>query len=131
MGGGAVQDRAPKRLAKKAKRGFRGYPVPTVALYDPDDVTAAKITVGIIPAERAGASDLRRWVSDGSDIRRDVEVAAEVLLFIEAAGALSMAMVDRIIGCPHEEGIDYEGATCPLSPFWAGRDRWTVRQGAD
>jgi hypothetical protein len=22
-------------------------------------------------------------------------------------------MTDRIIGCPHEEGIDYEGATCP------------------
>jgi len=125
-----MQDRAPKRLAKKAKRGFRGYPAATVALYGPDDATAAKITVGIIPAEGAEASDLRRWVSDGSDIRRDVEVAAEVLLFIEAAGALSVAMVDRIIGCPHEEGIDYEGATCPLCPFWAGRDPWTVRRGA-
>jgi hypothetical protein len=22
-------------------------------------------------------------------------------------------MTDRIIGCPHEEGIDYEGASCP------------------
>ncbi len=87
-----MQDRAPKRLAKRAKRGFRGYPAATVALYGPDDATAAKITVGIIPAEGAEASDLRRWVSDGSDIRRDVEVAAEVLLFIEAAGALSVAM---------------------------------------
>jgi hypothetical protein len=34
-------------------------------------------------------------------------------------------MVDRIIGCLHEEGIDYHGPTCPLYPFWAGRDRWT------
>jgi hypothetical protein len=34
-------------------------------------------------------------------------------------------MTDQIIGCPHEEGIDYEGATCPACPFWAGRDRWT------
>jgi hypothetical protein len=34
-------------------------------------------------------------------------------------------MTDRIIGCPHEEGIDYEGAACPACPFWAGRDRWT------
>ncbi len=121
-------DRAPKRLAKKAKRGFRGYPVATVALYGPDDVMATKIAVGIIPAEGAGTSDLRRWMSDGSDIRHNAEVAAEVLLFIEAAGALSVTMVDRIIGCPHEEGIDYEGATCPLCPFWAGRDRWTGRQ---
>jgi hypothetical protein len=34
-------------------------------------------------------------------------------------------MVDRVIGCPHEEGIDYEGPTCPHCPYWAGRDRWT------
>jgi hypothetical protein len=35
-------------------------------------------------------------------------------------------MVDRIIGCPHEEGIDYpDGAECPECPFWKGRDRWT------
>jgi len=118
-------DRAPKRLAKKAKRGFRGYPVATVALYGSDDVTATKIAVGIIAAEGAEASDVRRWVSDGSDIRRNAGVAAEVLAFIEAAGALSVTMVDRIIGCPQEEGIDYEGPTCPACPFWAGRDRWT------
>ena len=33
--------------------------------------------------------------------------------------------VDRIIGCPHEEGIDYpEGGKCPACPFWASRDRF-------
>jgi hypothetical protein len=117
--------RGPKRLAKKAKRGFRGYPVATVALYGPDDVTATKVAVGIVPAEGAETSELRRWLSNGSDIWRDLQVAAEVLAFIEAAGALSVTMVDRIIGCPHEEGIDYEGPTCPVCPFWAGRDRWT------
>ena len=121
-------ERGPKRLAKKAKRGFRGYPVATVALYGPDDVTATKIAVGIVPAEGAETTELRRWLSDGSDIRRDLQVAAEVLTFIEAAGAPSVTMVDRIIGCPHEEGIDYEGPTCPACPFWAGRDRWTGRR---
>jgi len=47
----------PKRLAKKAKRGFRGYPVATVALYGPDDVTATKIAIGIVPAEGAETSE--------------------------------------------------------------------------
>jgi len=111
-------DRAPRRMAKKAKRGFRGYPVATIALYGPDDAKATKIAVGIIPADGAEASD----------IRRDAEVAAEVLTFIEAAGALCVTMVDRIIDCPHEEGVDYEGPTCPACPFWAGRDRWTGRR---
>jgi hypothetical protein len=34
--------------------------------------------------------------------------------------------LERIIGCPHEEGIDYpEGKSCPQCPYWAGRDRFT------
>ncbi len=33
--------------------------------------------------------------------------------------------VDRILGCPHEEGIDYAvGEACPQCPHWAGRDRF-------
>jgi len=67
-------------------------------------------------------------MSDGSDIRRNAEVAAEVLQFIETEGVVSVTTVDRIIGCPHEEGVDYEGPTCPACPFWAGRDRWTGRR---
>jgi len=121
-------ERGPKKLAKRAKRGFRGYPVATVALYGPDDVTATKIAVGIVPAEGAETSELRRWLSNGAEIRGDVQVAAEVLAFIEAAGALSVTMTDRIIGCPHEEGVDSDGPTCPACPFWAGRDRWTSRR---
>ena len=120
--------RARKRLRKRARRGLRGYPVATVALYGPDDTRATKLTVGIVPTEDADASDLRRWFSEGADIRNDTGVAEEVLAFIDAAGARSVAMTDRIIGCPHEEGIDYEGPTCPTCPFWAGRDRWTGKR---
>ena len=119
-------ERARKRLRKKARRGFRGYPVATIAFYGPDDTTATKLTVGIVPAEHAHVSDLQRWFSDNTDIRNDAAVAQDALAFIEAAGAKSVVMMtDRIIGCPHEEGIDYEGQSCPARPFWAGRDRWT------
>ena len=83
----------------------------------------------ILPAEGAEATDLRRWFSnEQTDIRDDIRVAEEVLAFITEAGAKSVVMTDRIIGCPHEEGIDYEGATCPACPFWAGRDRWTGKR---
>lgn len=44
----------------------------------------------------------------------------------EAHGVKSIVMADRIIGCPHEEGIDYpDGQVCPQCPFWAHRDRWS------
>ena len=62
-----------------------------------------------------------------TDIRDDIRVAEQVLAFIAEAGAKSVVMTDRIIGCPHES-IDYEGATCPACPFWAGRDRWTGKR---
>src|SRR5215470_9057647 len=114
-------ERARKRLRKRAKRGLRGYPVATVALYGPDDTRATKLAVGIVPTEDADVTDLRRWFSEGADIRNDAGVAEEVLAFIDAAGARSIVMTDRIIGCPHEQGIDYEGPTCPACPFWAGR----------
>jgi hypothetical protein len=118
--GEQMLERARKRLSKKAKRGFRGYPVATVALYGPDDTVATKLTVGIVPAEDAEVRDLRRWFSEGGDIRNDADVAEEALAFIADTGAKSVVMTDRIIGCPHEEGIDYKGATCPHGLFWGG-----------
>ena len=114
-------ERARKRLSKRAKKGFRGWPVATVALYGPDDTTATKLAVGIVPAEDAEATDLRRWFSEQqTDIRDDIRVTEEVLVFITEAGAKLVVMTDRIIGCPHEEGIDYEGAIVRLAP--SGRD---------
>src|SRR5271166_538187 len=121
-------ERARKRLSKKAKRGFRGWPLATVAFYGPDDTRATKLAVGIVPSEGAQATELRRWFSKETDIRNDTAVAEEVLAFIEMNVAKTVVMSDGIIGCPHEEGIDYEGATCPACSFWAGRDRWTGKR---
>jgi hypothetical protein len=107
---------------KQGYLGVGGTPV------GPDDRAPTKLTVGIVPAEHAEATDLRRWFSEAADIRNDAGVAEEVLAFIDAAGARSIVMTDRIIGCPHEEGIDYQGPTCLACPFWAGRDRWTGKR---
>jgi hypothetical protein len=113
-------------LRKKAKRGFRGYPLATVAFYGPNDKLATKIAVGIIPSEGAEPSVMKRWRSEGTDIKLEPDVGPEIIDFIESNGAKSVVTVDRIIGCPHEEGVDYpEGQHCPECPFWAGRDRWT------
>jgi hypothetical protein len=40
-----------KRLGKRTKRGFRGYPLATIAFYGPDDTRASKVAVGIIPGK--------------------------------------------------------------------------------
>ncbi len=113
-------------LTKRAKRGFRGYPVATVALYGPDDRGATKAAVGIVEEEHEEATVLERWFAETGDIRSDLGAANEMLAFIKEHGARTVVITDRIIGCPHEEGVDYpEGEACPECPFWAVRDRWT------
>src|SRR6266545_7564987 len=113
-------------LRQKARRGFRGYPIATVAFYGPTAELATKIVVGIIAGENREPDHLERWFSQGTDIRNDVAIGEQVTAFLQAHGAKSVVMTDGLIGCPHEEGIDYpEGASCPQCPYWAGRDRWT------
>lgn len=122
-----LKGQAKKALSKKAKKGFRGYPIATIALYGPTDEKATKLVVGIVPREDADAERMKKWYSD-DDIMKEHDVFEEVLEFIMANGARTVGMADRIIGCPHEEGIDYpEGGSCPLCPFWEGRNRWTGR----
>ena len=121
-----IKRRSQSPLQKKARRGFRGYPVATVAFYGPDDTQATKVAVGIVLQEGADAEDLQRWFAEKGDVRTDQAIAKEVLEFIQSHAAKSVVMTDRIIGCPHEEGVDYPtGQACPLCPFWAYRDRWT------
>jgi len=113
-------------LKKKVKRGFRGYPIATIAYYGPNDKFATKVAVGIIAEESGEVVALKRWLSEESDVRFDDSINIQILEFIRTHNALTVGVTDRIIGCPHEEGIDYpKGESCPKCPFWANRDRWT------
>ncbi len=118
--------RRPSPLEKKGRRGFRGYPVATLAFYGPNDERASKVAVGIIAAEGAEAEPLEQWLREQRDVRNDPAIGEDILAFIRQYGARTVVISGRIIGCPHEEGTDYpEGEVCPRCPFWARRDRWT------
>jgi len=97
-----------------------------VAYYGPDASRASKVAVGIIPEEDAHATELRRWFSETADVRADRAISGEILEFIQLHRAKSVVLSPGIIGCPHEEGIDYpDGEVCPRCPYWATRDRWS------
>ena len=98
---------------------------------------ATKIAVSIIPDERKLPDVLERkkgklrgqqrcWFSEDIDVRHDPVVGEQIQAFLRQHQARSVVVTDRVIGCPHEEGIDYpEGHSCPHCPYWAGRDRFT------
>ena len=119
------EDRFFKCLRKKARKGLRGWPIATIAFYGPKLSQATKAAGGIVPSENAGVEELRDWKVDRGDIRANPGIAREILGFIEQHQVRSVAITDGIIGCPHEEGIDYEGEWCPICEFWHGRDRFT------
>ena len=113
-------------LTKRSNRGFQGYPIATVAFYGSDDRRASKVAVGVVAREGAEPADLERWFSDTSDVRDDEGINRAIIEFVEYQGVKTVVVADRIIGCPHEEGVDYpSGGKCPNCPFWSTRDRWS------
>src|SRR5215210_7989767 len=112
---------------RASQRSRAKYPRATISAYGPDNRRATKLVVGIL--RRAGqkeANPMRTWSTDASDVRHDPVIAAELADWLRSQGIKDTISYDRIIGCPHEEGIDYPiGRTCPQCPFWASVDRFT------
>ena len=118
-------ERNKKKIASKARKGFRGYPSATIAYYGPTDKKPTKVVVSIIKKEHASPEPMKSWLSD-IDIRNDSLITEELLAFIDEQNTKSVLMVDRVIGCPHQEGIDYpDGEVCQECSFWKTRDRWS------
>lgn len=115
------------RLAKRSRRGFRGFPAATVAYYGPDDTRATKVVVTIVPSKDADPTFQETFTAAEGDLRGDPFVGEKVLAFVEKHDARSVFVAEEILGCPHEEGTDYpEGGRCPACPFWSERDRWAA-----
>ena len=70
-----------------------------------------------------------RFSSDAAKARRLFglrEINHQIVEFIAAHAVRTVAGMEGILGCPHEEGADYpQGGVCPACPYWAPRDRWT------
>jgi hypothetical protein len=88
---------------------------------------ATKLVVSVLerPGQREPAA-MRTWTTHAVDVRHDPTIAAAVTDFIREYAVKHTVTSDRIMGCPHQEGIDYPmGRNCPRCPFWAGIDRFT------
>jgi len=122
----AIKLKFKSPLEKKVKAGFRGYPLATIAFYGPNNKLATKVAVGIMLNENdSEPAVMKKWFSI-KDIRQDLEILNEIKEFVSEQGARSVVTTDKILGCPHEEGIDYPlGKSCAECSFWAGRNRFT------
>jgi hypothetical protein len=114
-------------MMKPASEGAPQYPIGTIAAYGPNNTLATKLVVAVFKKRgRKDPDELHRWITHAGDVRQDPVIAAEVAGFLKRNGVKNTVTGDRIMGCPHEEEIDYPaGGTCPHCPFWANVDRFT------
>lgn len=123
-------DKSTKRIAKKAKKGFQGYPVITIEYYGPNDKRATKVAIRFVEEENS-EPQTECFRTDG-DIREDATIQSAIIKLIERSAAKTVSVADGIIGCPHEEGVDYPaGEECPQCEFWHGRDRSKGKPGSN
>ena len=103
-----------QHLQNRIREG--NFPIGTIAYYGPDDQTITKIIAGVLLDEKTNPI-LKNWVGEG--IAQDPEIAAGIGGFFQEHQTQNIVMTEGIIGCPHEEGIDFPaGESCPDCPFW-------------
>jgi len=93
-----LKSRINNPLLKRARKGFRGYPIATIAFYGPDDRRATKVVVGIVTREGAEPDPLERWYADDGDLRSNDETTQQIRAFLTQHDVVSVVAVDRIIG---------------------------------
>ncbi len=116
-----------RRIPHSRSTSSTRHRVATIAAYGPDTALATKLVVAVLErTRRAEPLAMRTWTTQLVDVRHDSTIAAEVAAFLEEHGVTESLTSDRMMGCPHEEGIDYPmGRSCPRCPFWAEIDRFT------
>jgi hypothetical protein len=103
---------------QESLREKENFPVGTLAYYGPDDQTATKIIASVISAPDA-TPIARDWKIENTSLEDDPEMAMEIGDFFCVHEVREVIMTQGIIGCPHNEGLDYPvGESCPHCPFW-------------
>ena len=101
---------------RKAIQSQTNYPIGTIAYYGPNDQTVTKIVAAVLPDEKTNPL-LKKWIGEG--VGEEPETAAEIGEFFREQDVQNVVMTEGIIGCPHDEGIDYPvGESCPDCPYW-------------
>jgi hypothetical protein len=84
-------DKATKRIAKRVKKGFQGYPQISLAYFGESTQQASEVMVSFISEEGAAAQQ-QKFTSE-SDARQDEMIQTTLLKVIERAEAKTVLEV--------------------------------------
>jgi len=84
-------DKSSKRIAKRVKKGFQGYPQISLAYFGETSDCASSIVVGFVAAEGELAQE-QKFISEG-DARADETIQTTLIKVIESSGAKTVVEV--------------------------------------
>ncbi|MEP1552119.1 MAG: hypothetical protein ABJJ44_12125 [Paraglaciecola sp.] len=83
-------DKSQKRINKRVKRGFHGYPLITIQYFGNDDGIAIKVEVGFIEAENT--TPMLEAFESSTDIRQDETVQTTIIKIIDRVDAKTVTL---------------------------------------
>ena len=87
-------DKSQKRINKRIKRGFHGYPMISIQYFGPTEVLATKVEVGFI--EQENAEPMLETFNSETDIRQDETVQTTIIKIIDRVDAKTVTLDDKV-----------------------------------
>ena len=87
-------DKSTKRIAKRVKKGFQGYPQISLSYFGESVNCATKVVVGFVQEE--GAAVQEQTFSSKDDARKDETIQTTLLKVIERADAKTVLEVPGV-----------------------------------
>jgi hypothetical protein len=87
-------DKSTKRIAKRVKKGFQGYPQITIAYFGESEHSASQVIVGFVLEE--GAESQEQKFSCEGDARKDETIQTTLLKVIERTDAKTVVEESKI-----------------------------------
>jgi len=87
-------DKSTKRIAKRVKKGFQGYPQITLAYFGESETYPTEVAVGFILEE--GDEVQQQRFSSSADVRKDETIQTTILKVIERTNAKTVLEVEGV-----------------------------------
>ncbi len=94
MGSNMNLDKSQKRINKRVKRGFHGYPMISIQYFGTTEVLATKVEVGFI--EQENAEPMLETFNSETDIRQDETVQTTIIKIIDRVDAKTVTLDDKV-----------------------------------
>jgi len=87
-------EKSKKRIAKKVKMGFQGYPELSIAYFGSTADVAEQLVVSFVIDE--GAEPMEERFQSKSDAREDESIQSAIVKMIERSGAKTVKQLDTV-----------------------------------